>query len=146
MYFSLTVLDIKSQLVRINYVWNYSWSLVSRISISLDVLALNPVYLWNISDVVLTPEAIKIILTSDPVLRLTDPEKTFVLRTDALDYGIGAVLMQEHEGKLFPICYASRKLSDAERNYSTIECGVSRDFICIYTVYALYYRTNLLSI
>ena len=121
MYFSLTVLDIKSQLVRINYVCNYSWSLVSRISISLDVLALNPVYLWNISDVVLTPEAIEIILTSDPVLRLTDPEKTFVLRTDALDYGIGAVLMQEHEGKLFPICHASRKLSDAERNYSTIE-------------------------
>ena len=121
MYFSLTVLDIKSQLVRINYVWNYSWSLVSRISISLDVLALNPVYLWNISDVVSTPEAIKIILTSDPVLCLPDPEKTFVLRTDALDYGIGAVLMQEHEGKLFPICYASRKLSDAERNYSTIE-------------------------
>ena len=121
MYFSLTVLDIKSQLVRINYVWNYSWSLVSRISISLDVLALNPVYLWNISDVVSTPGAIKIILTSDPVLRLPDPEKTFVLRTDASDYGIGAVLMQEHEGKLFPICYASRKLSDAERNYSTIE-------------------------
>ena len=121
MYFSLTVLDIKSQLVRINYVWNYSWSLVSRISISLDVLALNPVYLWNISDVVSTPGAIKIILTSDPDLHLLDPEKTFVLRTDASDYGIGAVLMQEHEGKLFPICYASRKLSDAERNYSTIE-------------------------
>ena len=66
-------------------------------------------------------QTIKIILTSDPVLRLPDPEKTFVLRTDASDYGIGAVLMQEHEGKLFPICYASRKLSDAERNYSTIE-------------------------
>ena len=94
---------------------------MSRISISLDVPALNPVYLWNISDVVSTPGAIKIILTSDPVLRLPDPEKTFVLRTDASDYGIGAVLMQEHEGKLFPICYASRKLSDAERNYSTIE-------------------------
>ena len=47
--------------------------------------------------------------------------QSFVLRTDASDYGIGAVLMQEHEGKLFPICYASRKLSNAERNYSTIE-------------------------
>ena len=43
-----TIGIIKSQLVRINYVWNYSWSLVSRISISLDVLALNPVYLWDI--------------------------------------------------------------------------------------------------
>ena len=66
-------------------------------------------------------QTIKILLTSDPILRLPDPEKTFVLRTDASDYGIGAVLMQEHEGKVFPICYASKKLSDTELNYSTIE-------------------------
>ena len=66
-------------------------------------------------------QTIKILLTSEPILRLPDPEKTFVLRTDASDYGIGAVLMQEHEGKLFPICYASKKLSDTELNYSTIE-------------------------
>ena len=66
-------------------------------------------------------QTIKILLTSDPILRLPDPEKTFVLRTDASDYGIGAVLMQEHGGKLFPICYASKKLSDAELNYSAIE-------------------------
>ena len=85
--------------------------------------------------------AIKIILTSDPDLHLPDPEKTFVLRTDASDYGIGAVLMQEHEGKLFPICYASRKLSDAERNYSTIkkEClavvwGIKRFHMYLYGV------------
>ena len=65
-------------------------------------------------------QTIKILL-NNPILRLPDPEKTFVLKTDASDYGIGAVLMQEHEGKLFPICYSSKKLSDAERNYSTIE-------------------------
>jgi len=43
------------------------------------------------------------------------------LRTDASDEGIGAVLMQEHEGKLFPVSYASKKLSKTEKNYSTIE-------------------------
>ena len=66
-------------------------------------------------------QTIKILLASDPILRLPDPEKTLVLRTDALDYGISAVLMQEHGDKLFPICYASKKLSHAELNYSTIE-------------------------
>jgi len=37
-----------------------------------------------------TYQTIKILLTSDPILRLPDPENTFVLRTDVSDYGIGA--------------------------------------------------------
>ncbi len=41
-------------------------------------------------------------LTSQPILHLPDLTKAFVLRTDALDVGIGAVLMQDHNGKLFP--------------------------------------------
>ena len=66
-------------------------------------------------------QSIKVILTKEPVLRLPDPTKTYFLQTDASDSGIGAVLMQKHDGKLFPVCYASKRLSSAERNYSTIE-------------------------
>ena len=66
-------------------------------------------------------QSIKALLTKEPVLQLPDPRKTYFLQTDASDSGIGVVLMHEHDGKLFPVCYASKKLSSAERNYSTIE-------------------------
>ena len=66
-------------------------------------------------------QSIKALLTKEPVLRLPDPGKTYFLQTDASASGIGAVLMQEHNSKLFPVCYGSKKLSSAERNYSTIE-------------------------
>ena len=66
-------------------------------------------------------QTIKFHLTNEPILRLPDPVKTYYLQTDASNTGIGAVLMQKHDEKLFPVCYASKKLSSAERNYSTIE-------------------------
>ena len=85
-------------------------------------------------------------LTSTPILHLPNPSKTYYLKTDASDSGIGAFLMHEHEGELFAVCYASKKLSNAERNYSTIEkeclaiVWESRDFICTCTECALYCR------
>ena len=60
-------------------------------------------------------------LCSEPILKLPDIRKRFVLRTDASAIGLGAVLMQEHEGTLFPCVYISKKLLPRERNYSTIE-------------------------
>ena len=48
--------------------------------------------------------------------------KPFILRSDASDIGIGAVLLQEFEGEgKLPIAYASKKLLPRERNYSVIE-------------------------
>ena len=64
---------------------------------------------------------LKHLLVAEPVLRLPDMSKPFVLRTDASDVGIGAVLLQQHEGKLFPVAYASKKLLPRERNYSIME-------------------------
>ena len=48
-------------------------------------------------------------------------QKTFILRTDASNVGIGAVLLQETEEGKFPVAYASRKLLDREVNYSVVE-------------------------
>jgi transposase InsO family protein len=55
------------------------------------------------------------------VLRFPDFQRPFILRTDASATGIGAVLFQKEGGLDCPIEFASRKLSSAERNYSTIE-------------------------
>jgi hypothetical protein len=50
------------------------------------------------------------------------PGKPYLLRTDASDIGLGAVLLQEQEpGVWVPIAFISRKLTDAERNYSVTE-------------------------
>ncbi|KAJ8022389.1 hypothetical protein HOLleu_37270 [Holothuria leucospilota] len=65
--------------------------------------------------------ALKARLTQSPILRLPDNSKQFILRTDASDEGIGAVLLQEFSGTKFPIAYASKKLSNCQKNYSTME-------------------------
>ena len=47
--------------------------------------------------------------------------KLFVLRTVASGVGVVAVLLQENEGKLYPVGYASKKLSLTEAKYPIIE-------------------------
>ncbi len=66
-------------------------------------------------------DKLKKCLASEPILKLPNFEKTFTLRTDASDLGIGAVLLQEQDDTLFPVAYASRKLLNRERAYSSIE-------------------------
>ena len=67
-------------------------------------------------------QTLKTALTQKPILRLPNFEKQFVLQTDASDSGLGAVLLQEHDGVNMPVMYISRKLNAAETRYSTIEC------------------------
>ena len=79
-------------------------------------------------------------LVNTPILCLPDHNKTFILRIDASNCGLGAALMQEHQGRFFPIEYRSKKLTSAERKYSTIEkkslatVGEYRKFVCIWPV------------
>ena len=66
-------------------------------------------------------KSLKQMVSTPPILRLPNFQKPFVLRTDASDTGLGAILLQEDDGELFPIGYASLKLSDRQRKYSVIE-------------------------
>ncbi|KAK3880810.1 hypothetical protein Pcinc_014731 [Petrolisthes cinctipes] len=50
-----------------------------------------------------------------------DERATLEDLTDASQHGLGAVLLQYFDGQPHPVAYASRKLLDRERKYSTIE-------------------------
>jgi hypothetical protein len=66
-------------------------------------------------------ENLKRLLISAPILAYpsADPSHTFTLDTDASDRGVGAVLSQEIEDEEKVIGYASRTLSESQRNYCT---------------------------
>ena len=65
--------------------------------------------------------ALKEALIAKPILRLPDPDREFVLRTDASDRGLGAMLCQRFDDGIFPVSYASRKLLTRETKYSVME-------------------------
>ena len=70
-------------------------------------------------------EALRDALLEAPVLAMPDEDKPYIIRTDASYRGLGASLIQEHEGQgRRPVAYASRSLAPAEKNYTAteIEC------------------------
>ena len=66
-------------------------------------------------------EGLKEALGKATTLYSPSSEKPFVIRTDASDYAVGAVLAQTNEDQEFPIAFASAKLTGAQLNWSTIE-------------------------
>ena len=65
-----------------------------------------------------TFDQLKDLCTKTPILTYTDYKRPFQLQTDASDLGLGAVLYQNDDGsRQRVIAYASRSLSNTERNY-----------------------------
>jgi len=54
--------------------------------------------------------------TTAPILSHFYPERETVIKTDASDFALGAILSQFQDKRLHPVAFHSRKLNSAERN------------------------------
>ena len=65
-------------------------------------------------------KALKEACMNSPVLAFTDYTKDFLLETDALKEGLGAVLSQKQEdGQFYPVAYSSWALTTHDKNYNS---------------------------
>jgi len=119
-----TVFDVRSFLGFTNYFRRY---IDNYATLTLPLLELsggnisrrksaNTPVLWKTHHQVAF-DALKKALISAPTLKLPDLNKPFQVITDASDYALGAILIQDGQ----PIAYESRKLSSAEQNYHTTD-------------------------
>ena len=73
-------------------------------------------FIWG-EDQVNAFTRLKKLLTDEKTLQYFRVNHPIVVQTDASTGGLGAVLMQDEK----PVCYASRSLTDSEKNYAPIE-------------------------
>ena len=60
-------------------------------------------------------------MSSEPVVRLPDLNVPFIVKTDACDTGMGAVLLQEIDGQRHVIEFASKQFNETQLRYPIIE-------------------------
>ncbi|KAG8368746.1 hypothetical protein BUALT_Bualt15G0078000 [Buddleja alternifolia] len=91
-----------------------------------DLLKKNKPWVWS-EACQLAFEDLKAAVSEEPVLALPNFEKMFELHTDASDFAIGGVLMQEGH----PIAFKSRKLNETERRYTVQEKEMTAIVHCL---------------
>jgi len=76
---------------------------------------------------------LKEVCASEPVLKMPDWTKPFVMHTDVSGYALGVVIAQEHTDGMHPVAFHSRSLLPAERNYDVHDrelAGIIFGFKC----------------
>ncbi|CAI5482830.1 unnamed protein product [Closterium sp. Yama58-4] len=110
------VTELQSFLGFVNYVRRFIPNMAGITGPLTDLLHKDKNFVWG-EEAEAAFQELKNFLVSPPVLRIADPSKPFKVVTDASDFAIGAVLLQDFGNGLQPIAYESRKLQAAKRNY-----------------------------
>ena len=115
------ITQLKAYLGMLNYYNRYLPNLSDIIEPLHRLLRKGIPYQWK-SDQEKAFVASKSLLSNAPLLTHYDPNQPIIVSCDASPYGIGAVLAHIMEyGTEKPVCFISRTLSAAERNYAHIQ-------------------------
>ena len=115
------VSELKSFLGMINYYQNYLPSLATVVEPMHKLLRKECTWSWGTEQTQAFKKAQKM-LSEAPLLVHFDPKQRIVVHTDASPYGLGSVLSHVYDNETEkPVCFASRSLSKAERNYGHVE-------------------------
>ncbi|KAE8662634.1 cytochrome P450 78A7-like [Hibiscus syriacus] len=120
------VSEMRSFLGLVNYYRRFIQGYSARASPLTDLLKKGKVWEWS-EQCQKAFENLKAAVSQEPVLALPDFTMPFEVHTDASDFAIGGVLMQEGH----PIAFESRKLNDTERRYTVQEKEMTAIIHCL---------------
>ena len=115
-----SVTQLKQVLGMVHYLGSYLPDLHVITRPLNDLLKADVEWIWGSAQVEAFEE-MKSLISSTPVLAYYDVNKATTVNADSSSYGLGGVLLQDHEGILKPVAYCSRTLSGAEQRYAQIE-------------------------
>ena len=104
----------------VNYLGRYTPNLSSMLQPVHDLMKSDVEFVWD-SPQQKAFDDVKQLLSSETILRFYDMTKKTCVSADASGYGLGACLMQEHDGQLHLVAFASRSLTPTEKRWAQIE-------------------------
>ena len=115
------VTELKAYLGLLTYYSRFLPNMATTLSPLYKLLRNNVKWQWTSSEAKAFQKS-KELLTSNTLLVHFNPSHKLTLMCDASPYGVGAVLSQiDAQGIERPVAYASRTLSQPEKNYSQLE-------------------------
>ena len=118
--------ELRSFLWLVNYYRCFIKGYSAKAAPLTDMLKKNRTWHWS-EECQRTFVELKRAISEEPVLALLDHTKPFEIQTDASDFAIGGVLVQDGH----PIAFESRKLNDTEHRYTVQENEMTTIIHCL---------------